>query len=57
VLADISEEYRFNLDGEGGEFETIVIGAPHMRRKILLEGETVWDGPRGVFEVKSCRLS
>ncbi len=57
MLAAISKEYRFNLDGEGGEFETIVIGAPHMRRKILLEGETKWDGPRGVLEVKSCRLS
>ena len=57
MLASISKEYRFNLDGEGGEYETIVIGAPHMRRKILLDGETIWDGPRGVLEVKSCKLS
>ena len=57
LLARISKEFRFNLDGEGGEFETIVVGAPHMRRKILLEGETIWKGPRGVLKVKSCRLS
>ncbi len=57
MLARISKKYRFNLDGEGGEFETIVLGAPHMKRKILLEGEARWDGPRGVLQVNSCRLS
>jgi uncharacterized protein (TIGR00290 family) len=56
-LVRISDEYRFNLDGEGGEFETIVVGAPPMRRKILLEGESIWYGSRGVFEVNSCMLS
>ena len=56
ILVEASKKYRFNLDGEGGEFETIVTGAPHMRRKILLEGEAVWYGSRGVFELKSCRL-
>ena len=32
-LSVISREFRFNLDGEGGEFETIVLDAPHMAKK------------------------
>ena len=56
-LKEASREFRFNLDGEGGEFETIVTDAPHMKRKILLDGEVIWHGSRGVLELKSCRLT
>lgn len=56
-LTSLSEEYRFNLDGEGGEFETIVLGGPHMDREVILEGKTIWSGSRGILEVKSCMLS
>ena len=56
-LVDLSESHRFNLDGEGGEFETIVVSAPHMRRDVILEGEVVWKGSRGSLEVLSCVLS
>jgi len=56
-LRRISERHRFNLDGEGGEFETIVLDAPHMSRRILLEGETAWKPPRGVLKARTCRLS
>ena len=56
-LMDLSERHRFNLDGEGGEFETIVVSAPHMRRDVILEGETFWKGSRGSLEILSCRLS
>jgi len=28
-----------------------------MKRKILLDGEVIWRGSRGVLEVKSCRLT
>jgi len=57
ILKEASREYRFNLDGEGGEFETIVTDAPQMKRKILLDGEVIWHGSRGVLELKSCRLT
>ena len=56
-LKEASREFRFNLDGEGGEFETIVTDAPNMKRKILLDGEVIWHGSRGVLELKSCRLT
>ncbi len=50
-------EFHLDLDGEGGEFETIVVSAPHMRRDVILEGETFWKGSRGSLEILSCRLS
>ena len=56
-LRKISEAYRFNLDGEGGEFETIVLGSPHMSRRILIEAKSIWEPPRGSLEIKTCKLS
>ena len=56
-LIDLSQRHRFNLDGEGGEFETIVVSGPHMRRDIVVQGEVVWKGSRGSLEVLSCELS
>ena len=56
-LIDLSQRHRFNLDGEGGEFETIVVSAPHMRRAVVVEGEVVWTGSRGSLEVLTCELS
>ena len=56
-LIGISERNRFNLDGEGGEFETIVVGAPHMRRDVVIKGEVAWEGLRGSLEVLSCKLA
>ena len=56
-LMDLSKRHRFNLDGEGGEFETIVVSAPHMRKDVKIEGEVVWKGSRGSLEVLSCKLS
>ena len=37
-LSIISSQFRFNLDGEGGEFETIVVDAPHMKQLIEVLG-------------------
>jgi len=56
-LIDLSKRHRFNLDGEGGEFETIVVSAPHMRRDVVVQGEVDWTGSRGSFELLSCELS
>nr|ABZ08172.1 putative ATP-binding region [uncultured marine microorganism HF4000_APKG2H5] len=53
----LSHRHRFNLDGEGGEFETVVLGGPHMRRRIECTAESLWDGRRGVWNVLSASLS
>ena len=53
-LEKLSEKYRFNLDGEGGEFETIVTNAPHLSEPIILEWENIWDGKRGEMSITYC---
>ena len=54
-LKDLSKKYGFNVDGEGGEYETIVIDAPHFKNEIHYEGKIHWDGVRGhiLFETFS----
>ncbi|MEC7708403.1 MAG: TIGR00289 family protein, partial [Candidatus Thermoplasmatota archaeon] len=55
-LKKLSIEFRFNIDGEGGEFETLVLEAPHLRRKISIEGVPLWDGSRGALKLISGTL-
>lgn len=56
-LIDLSEKYRFNLDGEGGEFETITLNAPHFEKAIVCEGEKIWYGNRGVWNITKIQLT
>ena len=56
-LIGISSEFRFNADGEGGEYETLVLDSPHMKRRIVLEGEMSWERDRGSWNISSGRLS
>tara|TARA_B110000008_G_scaffold164591_1_gene164894 strand:+ start:86 stop:760 length:675 start_codon:yes stop_codon:yes gene_type:complete len=56
-LTLLSRKYRFNLDGEGGEFETITLDAPHFRKSISCEGEISWNGVRGTWNMTKIHLS
>ena len=56
-LKKLSDKYRFNLDGEGGEFETITLDAPHFRKPIYCEGIPSWDGVRGTWNLTKIQLS
>ena len=56
-LTLLSRKYRFNLDGEGGEFETITLDAPHFRKSISCEGEISWNGVRGTWNISKIHLS
>jgi len=51
-LKTLSEKYRFNIDGEGGEYETVVLAGPHMRGGLEIDFIKTWDGVRGhlIFE-------
>lgn len=43
-LKELSILYKFNLAGEGGEFETFVLDCPLFKKKIsILEEEKIWD--------------
>ena len=54
-LVSLSEKYRFNVDGEGGEFETIVTDAPSFAMPLELSGSEQWYGNRGIFRIRSAR--
>ena len=56
-LTILSKKFRFNLDGEGGEFETITLDAPHFNKTIICEGEKSWDGVRGVWDLTKIQLA
>lgn len=56
-LVAAASKYRFNLDGEGGEFETIVVAAPHMPQRIDISGSPEWYGRRGTWRVNEARLA
>lgn len=56
-LLSISRKYGISPVGEGGEFETFVLDAPHFRRKIrVLEHEKHWYGDWGVLYIRKARL-
>jgi len=46
-LSLIASKYRFHVDGEGGEYETLVIAGPHMKGELEIDFEKHWDGVRG----------
>ena len=55
LLEKKANQYRFNVDGEGGEYETLVVGGPHMPGRLEVQGEVVWQGTRGTFEFTEVR--
>lgn len=52
-LHALSVKHRFNVDGEGGEYETFVLGGPIWSRSLTVEGEKHHTASRGVFEIHS----
>ena len=49
-LEKLSKKFRFNIDGEGGEYETLVIDGPHMNNCLDIQFTKHWDGVRGHLE-------
>lgn len=46
-LAQLAERYRFNVEGEGGEYETLVVAGPHLPGRLEVAFDIVWNGHRG----------
>jgi ABC transporter with metal-binding/Fe-S-binding domain ATP-binding protein len=46
-LHALSEKHRFHVEGEGGEYETLVLGGPHMPGRLEVDWWASWDGRRG----------
>tara|TARA_B100000609_G_scaffold163185_1_gene135225 strand:- start:453 stop:1109 length:657 start_codon:yes stop_codon:yes gene_type:complete len=52
-LERLSLQYRFNVDGEGGEYETFVVGGPIWNRSLNVSGREQYSASRGVFMIQS----
>lgn len=56
-LESLSRKYGFNLAGEGGDYETLVVDAPFFRSALKVEVEPVWLGDRGFLRILSASLA
>ena len=55
-LSKLSSKFRFSIDGEGGEFETIITSGPHMNGRIVFEAGHQWSGNRGHLNITAMKL-
>jgi predicted ATP pyrophosphatase (TIGR00289 family) len=56
-LKELNRKFGVSLVGEGGEYETLVLDAPMLKRRIkVLEADKVWTDQTGYFLVKRARL-
>ncbi|NOS62132.1 MAG: diphthine--ammonia ligase [Nitrosarchaeum sp.] len=54
----LSQKFGFNLNFEGGEAETFVVDCSLFSHAIkIIQGEKIWDGYRGRFEIVDARLN
>jgi diphthine-ammonia ligase len=52
-LHALSKQHRFNVDGEGGEYETYVLGGPIWSRALRVECSEEHTASRGIFAIHS----
>ena len=53
----LSEKFRFNLNFEGGEAETLVVDCPLFSHRITIQkSRKIWDGYRGRFEIEEVKI-
>ena len=55
-LENLAQKFRFHIDGEGGEFETAVLDAPWMNRRIKTQQTSHWTGRRGWLDIWAAEL-
>ena len=56
-LKELSMRHGFDVCGEGGEFETLVVDAPWFGMRLeIVEAMKEWDGVRGSYVVEEARL-
>ncbi len=57
LLEKVSKKHGIHLTGEGGEYETFVIDAPHFERRVSVD-KTVnrWDGQSGYLVIEQASL-
>ncbi len=50
-LKHLADQFRFHVEGEGGEYETLVIAGPHFTGQMSVSGTPHWDGVRGEYRI------
>jgi ABC transporter with metal-binding/Fe-S-binding domain ATP-binding protein len=57
-LKKLSLSFGFNICGEGGEYESLVLTAPWLKGRLkILRAEIGWDGTSGSYNVKEAVLN
>ena len=56
-LENCAVKHRFNVDGEGGEFETAILDAPWMNSSIKTQHTIHWTGRRGWVDIWGAELT
>ena len=57
LMIQLSKKYRFNVDGEGGEYETLVVHGPHFDGQTVVTGTPEWYGRRGELLINKMNSS
>jgi ABC transporter with metal-binding/Fe-S-binding domain ATP-binding protein len=56
-LLALKKKFDINLAFEGGEAETAVLDCPLFKKRIVVKNyEVVWEGDRGIFNIKDVEL-
>lgn len=56
-LEEIERKHNIHISGEGGEYETITLDAPHFNKNIkILDYEKLWSNSRGSMKIKKLKL-
>jgi len=56
-LLKIRDKFAINIDGEGGEFETIVLDAPHYKKRVVIDSsEPSWHRDKGRLIIHKAHL-
>jgi diphthine-ammonia ligase len=56
-LEGVARRYRINIDGEGGEFETVVLGGPGWRGRVeVVSSRVEWHRDHGTWVVGEARV-
>lgn len=56
-LFSLSEKYKINPAGEGGEFETLVVDGPLFEKQIMIDSyQITWNRDHGYYRVEKAHL-
>ncbi len=56
-LVELSKKYGFNPAGEGGEYETFVLDAPHFKKRVIVEKGSISSvGDTATFTIEKASL-